>query len=406
MNIKILLVEPYPNGMACTNRIHFYAKGLIELGNQVQIIIPKPTEVKPANIQNHIVAGKYEGVDFEYSCGSTIRGKSFFKKRILVLKGIIRATKIIIQSSKRVDIIILVSNSLGYILFFKLITKLLNIVYVQEKSELPFINRKELLGTKLYHNLYINYVYKLFDGLLVISKYLYNFFENKINAEAELLLVPIIVNIEDFSIYSLPEKKILSIVYCGSLSQQKDGILTIIRAFNKISDKFYNIKLVIIGDTNVESDKNEVFRLITKLGIKNKIILTGYVSKNELKTYLSKASLLVLAKPSSKQADSCFPTKLGEFLATGNPVVVTKTGEILNYLTNNKNAFLAEPNSVDSFADLMNKAITDLKTAKLIGESGQNVAKEKFDYRIHAKQINDYLEILKKKKIDGYFCRG
>ncbi len=44
MKILIILNEPYPIGMACTKRIHLYAKGLTELGNNVKIIIPKPTE--------------------------------------------------------------------------------------------------------------------------------------------------------------------------------------------------------------------------------------------------------------------------------------------------------------------------------------------------------------------------
>ena len=385
--------------MACTNRIHYYAKGLKELGNQVQIIIPKPTEIS-GKIRNHTVFGKYEGVDFEYTCGTTIRGKSFLKRRLLVLKGIIRSSKIFLQSREKIDALILVQDySLGYILFFKLITRLLSIIFIKEQSELPFIFRtKGSLLTRIYRKLYVNHVYRLFDCIFVISKYLYSFFEGKIHSGSKLLLVPIIVNADEFSACSSLEEGMTAIVYCGPLSQQKDGILTIIKAFKQICDKFNDARLFIIGDTNVKINKDNVLRLITKLKIKNKVILTGYVSRNELKSYLTKASLLVLAKPSGKQADSCFPTKLGEYLATGNPVITTRTGEISDYLINNKNAFLAEPDSVDSFANLMDRAIADVKTAKLIGRAGKRVAEEKFDYRIHAKRIDDFLKAIYKKK--------
>jgi len=60
MNISILLLQPYPNGMACTNRIHNYAKGITELGGNVKILIPKPTEGYDTKAKNKIVTGEYE----------------------------------------------------------------------------------------------------------------------------------------------------------------------------------------------------------------------------------------------------------------------------------------------------------------------------------------------------------
>ena len=50
-----------------------------------------------------------------------------------------------------------------------------------------------------------------------------------------------------------------------------------------------------------------------------------------------------MARPDSRQARGGFPTKLGEYLATGKPVCVTKVGEITVYLEDNVSAFLAEP---------------------------------------------------------------
>ena len=61
--------------------------------------------------------------------------------------------------------------------------------------------------------------------------------------------------------------------------------------------------------------------------------------------YLCNAKLLALARPDSIQAQGGFPTKLGEYLATGRPVVVTKVGEIPDYLEDGVNAFLSDINS-------------------------------------------------------------
>ena len=62
------------------------------------------------------------------------------------------------------------------------------------------------------------------------------------------------------------------------------------------------------------------------------MIFKGFVSRDEMIDLLNSSVGLVLAKPTSAQAETCFPTKLGENLSTGNPIVVTRTGEIPLYL--------------------------------------------------------------------------
>ena len=192
MKIRVVLVEPYPHGMACTNRIHNYARGITELGGNVKILIPKPTE-NDTKGKNKILTGKYENIDFEYTCGTTLRGKTFIKRRLLVLKGIIKATKVLLKSRHKLDAVFLVSNSLVYILYFKIVTNLLRIKYLQEKSELPFINVKMNFFLKMYTYLYCRYVYRCFDGIIVISKFLYAYFSNRIKKSSILLIFHIIV---------------------------------------------------------------------------------------------------------------------------------------------------------------------------------------------------------------------
>ena len=54
---------------------------------------------------------------------------------------------------------------------------------------------------------------------------------------------------------------------------------------------------------------------------------------------------MALARPTNKQAEGGFPTKLGEYLATGNTVVVTNVGEIGEFLHDKVNAFVSDPDS-------------------------------------------------------------
>lgn len=396
MNIKIILVDAYPHGMACTARVHNYAKGITEQGVEVQILVPKPTERDATTAVNREASGNYQGIDFAYTCRTTIRPDSFIKRRFLVLKGIFIATKELAKSRRNLDAVLLVSNSLGYILSFKLLTTVLGAKYLQEKSELPFINKDMNLVFKIYSYFYTTYIYRCFDGMLVISRYLSDYFRPKIRKKAGLLLVPITVNPDEFVV---PKDGNVTgnVVYCGNLSQRKDGILTLIQAFKIVSEKVPHVKLQIVGDTHKKRDKEKVRELIARLNLQNRVVLTGYVSRTKLLHLLCNASVLLLAKPSSLQADSCFPSKLGEYLATGNPVVVTETGEIPYYLRDGKNAFLAKPNSVDSFAQKLDCALSKPELAREIGLNGRDTALANFDYKVQAKRIINFINELNQR---------
>ena len=83
---------------------------------------------------------------------------------------------------------------------------------------------------------------------------------------------------------------------------------------------------------------------------------------------------------------------MGEYLATGNPVCVTKVGEIPDYLEDNVSAFMATPGDVDSFADAMDRALSNPDNAKKVGLAGREVAEREFNSEIQAKRLYEFLQ--------------
>ena len=94
---------------------------------------------------------------------------------------------------------------------------------------------------------------------------------------------------------------------------------------------------------------------------------------------LIQSSILVLPRPSSKQGEGGFPTKLGEYLATSNPVITTTVGEIPLYLKDNVNAFLIEPDNLTALVDKICFIINNPDFAKEVAKNGCETAKENFD---------------------------
>lgn len=111
-------------------------------------------------------------------------------------------------------------------------------------------------------------------------------------------------------------------------------------------------------------------------------------------SYLLNAQLLLLARPANIQAKGGFPTKLGEYLTTGRPVVITKVGEIPDYLTDGENAFMAEPDNPLSFALKVEEALTDTENARAIGLNGKKLAVTIFNYKTQGlEMINRWLKV-------------
>jgi len=133
MNILIVMKDPFPLGLANTNRVLSFCKGFIENRAKVKVVCLKPTERQKTGILNKISKGVYNGIDFEYSSCTTIRSERFIKRRLQDLLGLINAFFIVRKANakNKISALILCSRSLVYIIYFFFITNLLSITYIQ-----------------------------------------------------------------------------------------------------------------------------------------------------------------------------------------------------------------------------------------------------------------------------------
>ena len=132
--------------------------------------------------------------------------------------------------------------------------------------------------------------------------------------------------------------------------------------------------------------------------MQDKVIFTGLIEREMMPVILCNAEILVVSKPDNEQNSGNFPIKIGEYLATGVPVVVTSVGEIPLFIKDGESGFLAIPGSADSFAKKMEEALTNKEKAKTAGQNGRRIAEENFDYRKVSKIMADYIEEINSKK--------
>lgn len=225
------------------------------------------------------------------------------------------------------------------------------------------------------------------DGLFVISSSLKGYFLKLGVSPSKIQIVNMTVDPTRFENVQKIRTPYRYIAYCGTASNTKDGIDELIKAFSLVRTVIPDVRLTIIGSTPRKSEKNANIELIHQLHLEDSIVFTGIVSSAAIPQLLKNADVLVLDRPDNMQAKYGFPTKLGEYLLTGNPVVVTSVGDIPRFLENNISALIVPPSNAELFSQKLIWALNNPAEAKVIGERGRSVALKHFNSMIESDKI-------------------
>lgn len=235
-------------------------------------------------------------------------------------------------------------------------------------------------------NSFLKYSKRL-SGLFVISNALKDYFvENGVD-ESRVHIINMVVDESRFRGLKKNGEGDKIIAYCGTASNNKDGVDQLIKSFSVVSSAYPEYKLMIIGRTPDKDQKFSNLRLVESLGLSNKVIFTGAIPYNQVPQMIVDADILALDRPNNKQAKYGFPTKLGEYLISGNPVVITNVGDMHLFLKHKVNALIAEPDSIDSFSKELIWTIEHPEEAKVIGERGKEVAHNCFNGAIEGERL-------------------
>lgn len=385
MKIFLLLNQPYPHGYALTKRFHLYAKGFIKNGNYTKLIIPIPRETAGEG-NNKVLNGNHEGVPFEYAWKNCQRSNSFITRRFHDLYGSLRTGIMVFR--EKPNIIITSSFSILFFLFLKLIALLVPFKLIREKCEIDYLNKDDITP---FEKMRIKILNRLFDGFIVITRQLEEFQKNELQSKIPCMRVPILV--EDFK-PKMGAQILKRIVYTGNFQERKDGILTILRAFSKFRLHYPNYKLVLTGSPERSPDYQKMENIIKEENLYNNLIFTGYIEEKELRNILLTAELHILTKPENRQNHYNFPTKIGEYMVSGRPILATSVGVMGELLKDQINVFFTKL-SPDAIADQMKFIVENKQLASQIGNNGRLFALYNFDYEYHTGKMVDFFKNIK-----------
>ena len=112
--------------------------------------------------------------------------------------------------------------------------------------------------------------------------------------------------------------------------------------------------------------------------VASRIRYLGFLPDDDYFQALANCDIPCVVRVASDFAIRGFPFKLGEYLATGRPVVAANTSDLDRYLADRVNALLCEPGSVAGIVSALEFALADESRALAIGRAGRRVAEQHF----------------------------
>ena len=159
-------------------------------------------------------------------------------------------------------------------------------------------------------------------------------------------------------------------VMVGRLSPEKD-VETLIRAMARIVQARPSFRLEIAGDGVC---RPLLEKLAAELGLENHVRFLGNV--RDVAAVLARGCLFVL--PSLTEGISL---TLLEAMARGLPVVTTRVGGNPEVVAEGQTGLLVPPGNPDLLADAIVRMVSDVTTARRMGEAGRRRVEECFDTR-------------------------
>lgn len=376
-----LLTHIIAPNTATTNRYLSFARSIKSLGVKFEnvVVIPNKSFTK---IDEQI----YGKTRYLWNAKKT--GCKYLDLFIYVFWRIIGKTELLLKFfscslSKNDSVIIMTPHELSSVVR----NNLCGYKIYHERTEHPLVSRSWASDLRLRK--YLRDCTKV-DGLFVISSVLKQTFIDLGVPANRIHIVNMIV--DPFRFQGLEKQDCEPyIAYCGTLSNAKDGVDCLIESFAIVAQQDKMIKLYIIGSISNSHERNSYLELVKKLRLENRIVFTGVIQAERMPQILKNAKALVLARPNNLQAQNGFPTKLGEYLLTANPVVITKTGDIPLFLKDGESALLVEPNNCRGIADKILWVLDNPAKVTFIGEKGKEVALKNFNSMTEAQRVIDIL---------------
>ena len=186
------------------------------------------------------------------------------------------------------------------------------------------------------------------------------------------------------------------ILFVGRIMQIK-GVLELMQAVTSLEDK--HIKLLIMGNANSGKWAYSSYeRRVKKLSEQNKdrIVFTGYVDNSEVYQYAAVADVQCLPTLIAEAA----PLVVLEAMAEGLPMIVTKSGGVIEYVDDSTALMIEQENIVDNLKNAICYMKEHLEVRKQMSKNAK-IQSKRYNEAIYYKNFIDLINKIMFEKMEN-----
>jgi len=317
-----------------------------------------------------------------------IRSRSGRAINYFLLAGI-ETVNWLTKSEKKPTHIIIYGGSFFFVFFIIRWAKRNGISVIADVVE--WYSPKQLKGGR-FGPLYLsavltrNLLFPRCNGIIAISRYLFEHFEKRVLHVAR---IP-----PTLSVTTAPtsndnlSKRSLTLAYAGTPGK-KDLIFPVLEALRILQAEGLNVKLIIAGPTP--------FQLSHSLGITlpDFVEAVGKVPQDKVGSLLASADFSILFRNAERFTQAGFPTKFVESMAAGLPVICNISSDLDIYMQGEEVGLISpSADQADVTATLRRAANLPEETKRRMRENARMLALKEFDYKNYTEPLDVFLKAL------------
>ena len=233
-------------------------------------------------------------------------------------------------------------------------------------------------------------------NIIAISRLFENYY-NKRNCHT--IRVPTILDTQRFKVdesyFDKEKSEKLIMAYAGS-PVKKDYIFNVPHALLMLNkEEREKIQVNLYGVTWEYFDRHG-FTEEDRITLNNCLLCHGRVPYSVIKEELNNADFTILLRPKKRYANAGFPTKVGESMAMGVPVIANITSDLDLYLHDGIEGLVCKDETPSSCAEAFRRALLLSRAERIcMRNAARKQAEKSFDYRAYKDIFEAFLLKLK-----------
>lgn len=365
----------FPNGaMASGNRVMHLAKCLVSKGIRVVVLSAFSDSGK-------IESFSLDGIQFLSFC----RGRSGIVRHFA--SCIIFPIKVWLYLRKECrtgDILYSYTGNIVQRIWTGVYAGLLHVPIYYEGCEYPYTIIAQ--WPKILQRLDVWLINRFVSGVVAITPALEDYYRKITKPRTKVITIPMTVDADRFAGKPpVPDNfRFPYIAYTGAMNRAGGGVDVLVDAFAVLAAEYPELHLVLIGKGSDELRR----QFESKVGAdRMHCLFSGKIPVSEMPRYICNAKMLAMLPLPTKQQEGCFPTKLGEYLSSGVPTVVSRVGIPAEILTDGENVRLVSPNDPKATAEVFRNILSNYGQAKAVAARGMDFARKNFHYENFADRL-------------------